>query len=115
MASNTQQFGVRGWSLDNTTLVHQLKCVAFVFLQNIQLMHAPNCKKLNQIFTFFGGFGEVDNYKQHLDLQTHIGQLATIVNQLQLNGSKQIHSQTIVNLKGHMSVITLRSGKELPQ
>ncbi|RDX72226.1 hypothetical protein CR513_48319, partial [Mucuna pruriens] len=50
---------------------------------------------------------------QHL--QTQIGQLATTVNQLQSNGSRQIPSQTIVNPKGNVSVITLRSGKELLQ
>ncbi|RDX91070.1 hypothetical protein CR513_26999, partial [Mucuna pruriens] len=58
-----------------TTLVHQLECMTFVLLQNIQLMHAPHCKKLNQI----------------------------------------IPSQTIINPKGNVSAITLKSGMELPQ
>ncbi|RDX69479.1 hypothetical protein CR513_51400, partial [Mucuna pruriens] len=35
--------------LDNTILVHKPKCVALVLLLSIQLMHAPCCKKLNQI------------------------------------------------------------------
>ena len=49
------------------------------------------------------------------DLQTQIGQLATIVNQLQHQGSGNIPAQPIINPKGNMSVITLRSGRELPK
>ena len=49
------------------------------------------------------------------DLQTQIGQLATTVNQLQQQGSGNIPAQPIINPKGNESVITLRSGRELPK
>ena len=48
------------------------------------------------------------------DLQTHIGQLATIVNQLQQQGSGNIPAQPILNPKRNVSAFTLRSGQELP-
>jgi len=48
-----------------------------------------------------------------LDLQTQIGQLVTTVNQLQQQGSGNIPAQPIINPKGNVSVITLRSGREL--
>ena len=48
------------------------------------------------------------------DLQTQIGQLATTINQLK-QGSGNIPAQPIINPKGNMSVITLRSGRELPK
>ncbi|RDX92933.1 hypothetical protein CR513_24867, partial [Mucuna pruriens] len=41
--------------------------------------------------------------------------LANIVSQLKLSGSSNLPSQTIPNLGGNASVVTLRSGKELPQ
>ncbi|RDX82308.1 hypothetical protein CR513_36915, partial [Mucuna pruriens] len=44
------------------------------------------------------------------DLKTQIGQLANT-----LVGSSNLPSQTIPNLRGNASVVTLRSGKELPQ
>ena len=44
------------------------------------------------------------------DMQTQIGQLATTVNQLQSQGSGQLPSQPVVNLK-NVSALTLRSGK----
>ncbi|XP_027344967.1 uncharacterized protein LOC113857369 [Abrus precatorius] len=47
------------------------------------------------------------------DLQTQIGQLATSVNNLQQQGSAALPSQLVVNPKGNVSAITLRSGKEL--
>jgi len=47
------------------------------------------------------------------DLQTQIGQLATTVNQLKSQGSGQIPSQPLINPKGNVSSITLRSGREL--
>ncbi|RDX94339.1 hypothetical protein CR513_23287, partial [Mucuna pruriens] len=49
------------------------------------------------------------------DLKTQIGQLANTVSQLQSAGSNNLPSQTIPNLRGNASVVTLRSGKELPQ
>ena len=49
------------------------------------------------------------------DLQTQIGQLATIVNQLQHQGSGNIPAQPIINPKGKVSAITLRSNRELPK
>jgi len=47
------------------------------------------------------------------DLQTQIGQLTTTVNQMQQQGSNNIPAQMIINPKGNVSAITLRSGKEL--
>ncbi|RDX87720.1 hypothetical protein CR513_30764, partial [Mucuna pruriens] len=49
------------------------------------------------------------------DLKTQIGQLANTVNQLQSTGSSNLPSQTIPNPRGNASVVTLKSGKELPQ
>ncbi|RDY04726.1 hypothetical protein CR513_11524, partial [Mucuna pruriens] len=48
------------------------------------------------------------------DLKTQIGQLANTVSQLQSAGSSNLPSQTIPNPRGNASVVTLRSGKELP-
>ena len=42
------------------------------------------------------------------DLQTQIGQLATIVNQMQQQGFGNIPAQTIINPKGNVSIITLK-------
>ncbi|RDX74718.1 Retrovirus-related Pol polyprotein from transposon 17.6, partial [Mucuna pruriens] len=44
-----------------------------------------------------------------------VGQLANTVSQLQSVGSSNLPSQTIPNPRGNASVVTLRSGKELPQ
>ncbi|RDX64370.1 hypothetical protein CR513_57080, partial [Mucuna pruriens] len=49
------------------------------------------------------------------DLKTQIGQLANTVRQMQSVGSSNLPSQTIPNPRGNASVVTLRSGKELPQ
>ncbi|RDY05613.1 hypothetical protein CR513_10531, partial [Mucuna pruriens] len=49
------------------------------------------------------------------DLKTQIGQLANTVSQLQSAGSNNLPSQTIPNPRGNVSVVTVRSGKELPQ
>ncbi|RDY13978.1 hypothetical protein CR513_01020, partial [Mucuna pruriens] len=49
------------------------------------------------------------------DLKMQIGQLATTVSQLQSASSSNIPFQTIPNLTGNASAITLRSSKELPQ
>ncbi|RDX80888.1 hypothetical protein CR513_38501, partial [Mucuna pruriens] len=49
------------------------------------------------------------------DLKTQIGQLANTVSQMQSAGSSNLPSQTIPNPRGNASVVTLRSGKELPQ
>ncbi|RDX62994.1 hypothetical protein CR513_58621, partial [Mucuna pruriens] len=49
------------------------------------------------------------------DLKTQIGQLANTVSHLQSTGSNNLPSQTIPNPRGNASVVTLRSGKELPQ
>ena len=59
-------------------------------------------------------------FQQHVsatiqDQQTQIRQLATTVNQLQQQGYSNIPAQPIINPKGNVSVITLRSGKELPK
>ena len=48
------------------------------------------------------------------DLQTQIGQLATTVKQMQQQSSGNILAQLIINPQGNVCVITLRSGKELP-
>ncbi|RDX80877.1 hypothetical protein CR513_38512, partial [Mucuna pruriens] len=49
------------------------------------------------------------------DLQMQIGQLANTVSHLQSAGSNNLPSQTIPNPRGNASVVTLQSGKELPQ
>ncbi|RDX76052.1 hypothetical protein CR513_44003, partial [Mucuna pruriens] len=49
------------------------------------------------------------------DLKTQIGQLANTVSQLQSAGSSNLPSQTIPNLRGNASVVTLKSRKELLQ
>ncbi|RDX98048.1 hypothetical protein CR513_19092, partial [Mucuna pruriens] len=49
------------------------------------------------------------------DLKTQIGKLANTVSQLQSAGSSNVPSQTIPNPRGNASVVTLISGKELPQ
>ncbi|RDY10044.1 hypothetical protein CR513_05495, partial [Mucuna pruriens] len=49
------------------------------------------------------------------DLKTQIGQLANTVSQLQSAGSSNLPSQSIPNPRRNVGVITLRSGKELPQ
>ena len=49
------------------------------------------------------------------NLQTQIGRLATTANQLQQPGSRNIPAQPIINPKGNVSAITLRSGRELPK
>ncbi|RDX71289.1 hypothetical protein CR513_49386, partial [Mucuna pruriens] len=49
------------------------------------------------------------------DLKMQIGQLANTVSQLQSAGSSNLPSQSIPNPRGNASVVTLRSGKELPQ
>ncbi|RDY00226.1 hypothetical protein CR513_16621, partial [Mucuna pruriens] len=49
------------------------------------------------------------------NLQAQIGQLTTIVNQLQSKGSRQIPSQTIISPQGNMSDITLRSAHYKPK
>ncbi|RDY10420.1 hypothetical protein CR513_05053, partial [Mucuna pruriens] len=49
------------------------------------------------------------------DLKTQIGQLANTMNHLELVGSSSLPLQTIPNLRGNASAITLRSGKSLPQ
>ncbi|RDX82922.1 hypothetical protein CR513_36231, partial [Mucuna pruriens] len=49
------------------------------------------------------------------DLKMQIGQLANTVSQLQSAGSSNLPSQPIPNPRGNASVVTLRSGKELPQ
>ncbi|RDX82362.1 hypothetical protein CR513_36855, partial [Mucuna pruriens] len=49
------------------------------------------------------------------DLKMQIGQLADTMSQLQSVDSSNLPSQTILNPRGNASVVTLRSGKELPQ
>ncbi|RDX95321.1 hypothetical protein CR513_22180, partial [Mucuna pruriens] len=49
------------------------------------------------------------------DLKMQIGQLANSVSHLQLAGSNNLPSQTIPNPRRNVSVVTLQSGKELPQ
>ncbi|RDX72929.1 hypothetical protein CR513_47510, partial [Mucuna pruriens] len=49
------------------------------------------------------------------DLKTQIGQLANTVSHLQSAGSNNLPSQTILNLRGNASAVTLRSGRVLPQ
>ncbi|RDY00602.1 hypothetical protein CR513_16202, partial [Mucuna pruriens] len=49
------------------------------------------------------------------DLKMQIGQLANTMSQLQSTSSSNLPSQTIPNPRGNASVVTLRSGKELPQ
>ncbi|RDY04637.1 hypothetical protein CR513_11628, partial [Mucuna pruriens] len=49
------------------------------------------------------------------DLKMQVGQLANSVSQLQSVGSENLPSQTIPNPKGNASVVSQRSGRELPQ
>ncbi|RDX75952.1 hypothetical protein CR513_44112, partial [Mucuna pruriens] len=49
------------------------------------------------------------------DLKTQIGQLANTVSHLQLARSRNLPSQTISNPKENASIVSLRSGRELPQ
>ncbi|RDX93069.1 hypothetical protein CR513_24712, partial [Mucuna pruriens] len=49
------------------------------------------------------------------DLKMLVGQLAITVSQLQLVGFGNLPSQIIPNPKGNTSVVSLRSGRELPQ
>ncbi|RDY08381.1 hypothetical protein CR513_07398, partial [Mucuna pruriens] len=49
------------------------------------------------------------------DLKIQIGQLENSVSHLQSAGSSNLPSQIIPNLRGNVSAVTLRSGKELPQ
>ncbi|RDX90720.1 hypothetical protein CR513_27388, partial [Mucuna pruriens] len=49
------------------------------------------------------------------DLKTQIGQLAVTMSHLQFVRSNTLPSQTIPNLRGNASAVTLRSGKELQQ
>ncbi|RDX76483.1 hypothetical protein CR513_43511, partial [Mucuna pruriens] len=49
------------------------------------------------------------------DLQMQIGQLASTMSHLQSAGSDNLPSQIILNLRGNASMVSLRSGRELPQ
>ncbi|RDY05461.1 hypothetical protein CR513_10697, partial [Mucuna pruriens] len=55
---------------------------------------------------------QVPPFQQHF---SKIGQLETTVSHLQSVGSGNLPSQTIPNLRGNASAVTLRSGRELPQ
>ena len=46
-------------------------------------------------------------------LETHIGQLATSLSKVNSQGFSQLPSQIVNNLRGNVSAITLRSGKEV--
>ncbi|RDY12843.1 hypothetical protein CR513_02307, partial [Mucuna pruriens] len=72
--------------------------------------------------TISRGPNEIGGYKQPRnlnatiqDLKMQVGQLANTVSQLQSAGSGNLPSQTILNSKGNASVVSLRSGRELPQ
>ena len=47
------------------------------------------------------------------DLQTQIGHLASTISEMKQQGSGHIPSQPVINPKGNVSAITLRSGKEV--
>ncbi|RDX85927.1 hypothetical protein CR513_32796, partial [Mucuna pruriens] len=49
------------------------------------------------------------------NLKKQVGQLPNTVSQLQSVGSENLPSQTILNPRGNTSVVSLRSGRELPQ
>ncbi|RDX74954.1 hypothetical protein CR513_45233, partial [Mucuna pruriens] len=49
------------------------------------------------------------------DLKIQVGQLANTMSQLQSAGSEKLPSQTIPNPMGNVSIVSLRSGRELPQ
>ncbi|RDX69531.1 hypothetical protein CR513_51344, partial [Mucuna pruriens] len=49
------------------------------------------------------------------DLKMQIGQLANIVSHLQSARSGNLPSQIIPNPRGNVSMVSLRSGRELPQ
>ncbi|RDX62990.1 hypothetical protein CR513_58624, partial [Mucuna pruriens] len=49
------------------------------------------------------------------DLKMQIGQLANTMSHLQSAGPSNLPSQTIPNPRGNASVVTLKSGKEIPQ
>ncbi|RDX88418.1 hypothetical protein CR513_29998, partial [Mucuna pruriens] len=70
----------------------------------------------------FGGPDEVVGYKKPRnlnatiqDLKSLVGQLVNIVSQLQSVGFGNLPAQTIPNPRGNTSVVSLRSGIELPQ
>ncbi|XP_042443989.1 uncharacterized protein LOC122029101 [Zingiber officinale] len=49
------------------------------------------------------------------NIERQIGQLASILNQMQAQGSSQLPSQTTPNPKGNVSALTLRSGKRVAE
>ena len=46
-------------------------------------------------------------------MKTQIGQLATSIHELKSQGSGQLPCQTTLNLRGNVSAIALRSGKQI--
>ncbi|RDX94983.1 hypothetical protein CR513_22557, partial [Mucuna pruriens] len=98
---NTRQFGVKECA--TSRVVNEQPPPSFRQQQPVQQNNSsPSLEDLNV-------------FAKSKELQTQIGQLATIVNQLQSKGYEQILSQTILSPQANMSVITLRSGNELPQ
>ncbi|KAG6531937.1 hypothetical protein ZIOFF_005773 [Zingiber officinale] len=53
--------------------------------------------------------------QQQQNQERQIGQLASSINQIQAQGSSQLPSQTILNPKGNVSALTLRSGRKVSE
>ncbi|RDY00196.1 hypothetical protein CR513_16655, partial [Mucuna pruriens] len=125
VATDNQRFENKITEL--TSLVRQLAIGqhhSSPLMRNIQLMPVPLCEKLNLKDTNHYLHLDYNNlcylYSKNVfatiqDLQTQIGQLSTMVNQLQSKGFGQIPSQDILSPQENMSDITLRSSKELSQ
>ncbi|RDX79983.1 hypothetical protein CR513_39527, partial [Mucuna pruriens] len=109
IVGNIQQFGVRGSTTSRIVnekiryLVRQLDIRQYHTSPPARVCGICSSVKHSTNFTFPRGSGEADDYNQHSVLTK-----STTVDQLQSNGYGQILSQTILNPKGNVSVITLR-------
>ncbi|RDY01465.1 hypothetical protein CR513_15200, partial [Mucuna pruriens] len=80
-----------------------------------QLNNSPSLKDLVQQFQQ-NNMQFLQNINATMqELKAQIGQLATMINQLQFEDSGQVPSQAILTPQENMSDITVRSGMELPQ
>ncbi|RDX82239.1 hypothetical protein CR513_36999, partial [Mucuna pruriens] len=142
MASNIQQFGIRGPSqsrmvneisvASNQRLENQLIELTSLVRQLAVRQHQPTmaakvcgiCTSVEHPTDMCLTLQETDSnnmqFQQKMtatiqDLKMKIGQLADTVSHLQSAESSNLHSQTIPNPRGNVSTATLRSGKELSQ
>ncbi|RDY01485.1 hypothetical protein CR513_15172, partial [Mucuna pruriens] len=117
MASNTQQFEIRGPNQSRT--VNEINATSNQRLEN-QLTELTSLLTTSNLeFQQFVSSSNMQ-FQQSMtatiqDLKTQIGQLANTVSQLQSAGSSNLPSQTIPNPRGNASVVTLRSEKKLSQ